>query len=559
MVKSPFSRVALTDAVWLRWALIVAGLIAWLAITQAFPLYFQRDEVQMMNWTNHHSVLDGFIPTKECGFSHDTNYRPLLYSYWWILYKTLGFNFLGFYILTGLLFIVTLAYLFKLVAKLSDNRSAYLSLLVFLSAFQFLLTVLFWVTQQGYLFMMVLTLVGLFNLVEGLGSSRLRVIYGTILMAASVLFWEPLAIISSAASAAFIAARAKSIGWTVRKAAAVSIAVAAVGPAYWLLQPYSKQRVAASGATEVTFADVASRFTYYIDYLTSGMTGLILVTPAAYLIVSRLFVRGKRESGLGIPLSLAAAVLVSAAIAKLDLSFIGLALIVAAALLLPRIAYMLLAVALIPIGGLVLFPEVSRTYLFSPAYALSGLAAIQLSGMWVDVRDWWTARITRPAVTFAVVAIAFGLALAPIAHKMKDQVGLLRLRSDVTQNVKAMTPHLKGLPKGASVVIVDYASMGVQFGRRMLTWTDREKLLYQAPVDSTKGQFWFNDIGRPDLKKVTYQEFARDSKAYLAKASVYVWLETAKDHEFFASRKLKTVQVAELKRGEATMSLLRLR
>ena len=560
-METPSSaRTALVDAAWLRWALIAAGVVAWLVITHEFPLYFQRDEVQMMNWVNNHGVLDGFIPTPECGFSHDTAYRPLIYAYWWVLYKSFGLHFEALYFLTGLLFISTMAILFKLVAKISDSRAAYLSLLIWMAGFQFLMTVLFWLTEQGYLLMMILAMGGLYAFVTGLGASRLRVTAGWASMLASFLIWEPLALVMPTTAAVFIATRAKSLGWRFAKAAWISVAVFLIGPAYWLGLPFGRQRMSGTGASLLpTASDLASRFSYYMSHVFSGTTGMVLLVRAIYCISSRALARTRLSDGVRVLVSVVAAAAVAAAVVRLHLFALALLLILAAGLLLPRITYLFLPVVFVPIAGLLAFAEPSRTYLFLPSYALAALAAIQASRLWGDLRDWWTHRVTRPAVTVAVAFVALALLAVPIGKKVRLQAELLRLRSDVTQNVKLMTPHLKRLPRGASVVVVDYASMGFRFGKAMLGWSDREKLLHQAPVDSNKAQFWFNDIGRPDLRAVTFSDYASRPIGNDGSLPVYIWLQTQADHRFFATRKLRTEPVKLVRRRESAASLLRLR
>lgn len=557
MGKPTSSRTAFTDAAWFRWLLVLTGMAVWLGITVEFPLYFQRDEVQMMNWVNSHSILDGFIPTPECGFSHDTAYRPLLYSYWWILYKLFGLNFDAFYLLTGVLFVSSMALLFKLVNRLSDSRSAHLSVLVWLGAFQFLMTVLFWVTEQGYLLMMILTLSGLLGVVTGLGTSRGRVIAGCIPMLASFLIWEPLALILPTTVAVFIATRAGSLGWGLGKTALASAAALVVGPAYWIGVPFGRQRMESSGASLIpSAADVASRFSYYMGHLFSGITGMVLLVPAVYCILSLLLVRTRLRAGVRVPVSLVAAVVVSVVVVKMHLLALGMVLALAAGLVLPRVTWMLLPMVGVPIAGLLAFAEPSRTYLFLPSYAMAALAGMQMDGLWTDACDWWTARVTRPAMTYAFILLALVLAAVPVSHKVQSQVALLRLRSNITQNVRWMTPHLKRLPRGASVVVVDYASMGFRFGQAMLRWTDREKLLYQAPVDSTKAQFWFSDIGRHDLRKVLYRDYAKTPRQYHEPGPVYIWLQTPKDHEFFAKQALASETVARVQHGDTSSTLL---
>jgi len=113
-----------------------------------------------------------------------------------------------------------------------------------------------------------------------------------------------------------------------------------------------------------------------------------------------------------------------------------------------------------------------------------------------------------------------------------------------------MTPELRRLPPDATLAVIDYRDMGIDFIADMIHWSQREKILTQSPIVPAKwAGSWLRVIGRSDVRVADWD--ARPPDAFLL-------LMTRKERAFFLEQGLPHTVVARLERGRAAAWLVRL-
>ncbi|MDO8682217.1 MAG: hypothetical protein Q7N50_01875 [Armatimonadota bacterium] len=550
---------SLLDASWLRWTTIAFFFVLWAIISYRYPVYFQRDDAGMLLWSQQHSYLDCFTPTKEAALLHDNMYRPFRELAFVVQYRLFGLNSRLYHFTLGVLFILSMAFLFKLVTAIRDRSSAYLTILVWLGAINFLLTTLFWFSDSALLIEMLLACAGLYCFVIGFRKSSIgKQILGSLLMIGAFLSHEPSVVILPPAISVFIACEAHSRAWGWKRSVVYSLLPLLAIPLYFLVFPFATQRHDAMNTPiAIIMRGAIERFTFYSKFLASGASGLILVTPTSYYLVSK-GLRAKLFPGLGFLAVFSIAVIITLAVISAHLYVLGAFIILLAGILLPGSCRLLAPWAIIPLFGLCFFEAMFRNYLFEISFALSASAAIAMSILLRDLTLWWKEHIKKPIITYAVVAFALLAVVGAGSIKAKKQAALLKLRSDVTMSLESITSHIKRLPANSALVVVDYESMGWKW-EDVSRLPDAQKIRTQgAMLPSHHAVEWTQVIGRNDIHVVALSEYRSHPIRYRSGSRVFLWLMTAKDHEYIAGLKLPSRRYASVRRGQARMDLLEL-
>jgi hypothetical protein len=557
--KAKYSQ-PLAHVVWLRWITLLAFLTIWLGTTLIYPSYFQRDDADELVWSRNHTVADCFIPTQDAALAHDGMYRPLRELPWLLMFRMFGLNSFPYHFLLGLVFIFSLFFLFKLAGNIKDDAAAYLTIFVWLGAFQFLLTTLFWFSvavNNG--FEILLATSGLYCFISGFGKSASKVAAGCVLMFASFLAKEAVILILPVTIATFIATQGRdNLKWNKPKTAMYSLLALLSGPLYLMAFPFVTQRMPTANASlGATAGKAVERIAFYGHFTTDGITGVILLTPAIYIIIRRFLTN---KSGIDKYFALALVVSVSGAVLIAGAHWYpaGIIVLLVGALAMPRRYYFLGAWIFVPFLALCFFRDQVRTYLYELSLGATLLTAIQMSMLAGDLRDWWIARVTRPVITYAVMAVVLLSVFGCGVVKAKGQLAFLRDRSDVVMSLKDLTPSLRRLPAHSTVVVVDYASEGIS-DTELRLFREARKIRTQASMlPSRHADNWTKIIGRGDLRVINFRDYIREPRRYLTDSKVFLWLMTAEDHKFAATLKLDTRDFALVRRGSGKASLLQL-
>lgn len=559
----------LQNAVWLRWLLLAFFMISWVLIVISFPVYFQRDDAKELYWSQHHSFIQAFIPTVDNALWHDGMYRPFREGGYLLLYKLFGLNSYGYHFALGLLLILTLVFLFKLAARIGNYATAYIMVFVWLGAFQFLLTNVFWFADLPHLVEIALISSGLYLFISGLGKSAIKTASGLALVLLAFLAKEPAMIIGPTAISVYLATNGVSrFLWGPRKTASLSILVLLTGPAYVAAFPYGFRRFAAGNAsTSAAIGDLLTKFHFYGGILTSGLTGLALLLPAMCYLAMRLVpAKNGKVSGM-FPYAMAASGVMVLAIMKLHWSALGIVILFAGALAIPRDRYFLLPWAFLPLAALCSVALMVRTYLYESSFALAMLAAIQAQAVASQLIGWWNDQIRIRALSYMVVALLVLCGSGLLTVKLGKQAKLLRLRSDSSMLVSKITPVLCSLPAGSILVTIDYESLGysdilghsdVLKHSEVMRLPDEQKVLLQTPMQYPHSIYWLKVIGKTDTTMVEFRNYQKNPDEYHRHSPVFLWLQTKADHDFLAKQNLITRPFGSATQGEAKSEILEL-
>lgn len=540
---------------WVRWLIVAVFVGVWVVIALSYPVYFQRDDARGLAWVQTHDFADCFSTSMNGTRSHDGRYRPLPFLAFMIMYRVFGFGSHGWHLMLGAVFILSMIFMFKLVKFLSDEPTAHLATLLWLGAFQFLLTVLFWFGDMIFVLEMLLVFSGLYFLVTGFGKSVTRLALGMLLLAASFLEKEPTLIIVPFAAATYIwTCGSERYGLTSSRRVLYAAIALLSAPVFLAIFPYALQTNAGSMHSGAA-AGIVTRLQFFSKQLASGTTGLILLIPALYYSTQAAM---GRQGARRFPVCLAIALVASLFILKAHLYPLGILALAVAALLLPRRYYIFVPWAFLPFLGLLAFPGMFRTYLYELSFALAALAALETRVLLADLKEWWNQRVKNPAITCTAVSLVAVAALSLASIKAGSQGPLLRRRSDSTMAVKEITPQLKRLPANSTLVVVDYNSLDWN-GAKAATVSEEDKLLVQGPMlPYYNAQGWMKAIGRNDVRVIQFEEFRRRPGTVLRAGETFLWLMTPTDHKLASSLGINGPAYASARRGTVQMDLIRL-
>lgn len=545
---------------WFPYVVVGLALLAWAWIVHEYPVYFQRDDIKALAWTGNHSFVDCFIPTKDAALSHDGMYRPLRELVFLAQYRLFGLNSYAWHFTLGVVFILSLVFNFKIAARICGYRTACLSIALWILPFQYLLTNLFWFQDIPHVLEMLLACAGLYFFISGFGKSGKRIVLGIVLMLLSFLSKEPAVVILPTVVSAFVLTNGKDIyRWGRGKTLIYGMLPLFAVFAYLALFPAILHRQASADSSgRWVLSAINERLFYYSGYLTSKLA-LLLVIPAIYIILKRLL---KDRGTVNVfPLMAIAAAALALGIAKLHLHPLGVIAMLVAGGLLPKRLWFLLVWIFVPFVGLCVFLDVIRSYLYEIVFGLSILSAIFANEMLHDFLGFWRARVTSRTVNYGAALLLVCAVCVVAAPQLKKQAQLMKLRSDITMNSKYIMPYVKQLPRGAVLVMIDYPSLGIDFRHDMTSWTDREKLLLQSPLNC-QGTLalgrWLKFIGRPDLTLIDYRTYSQNLGSIKSQGGIYAWTMTPLDRAFVRKVGLAGKVYAEVGQGDVKMSLLQI-
>jgi hypothetical protein len=539
---------------WLAWLVVLGFIALWALMVYRYPVYFQRDDARSLAWVQTHSFTDCFKTSSEGPRSHDGRYRPLPYLAFKVMYGVFGFGSHGWHFTLGLFYILGMVFLFKLVSCLSDRATSYIAVFLWLGAFQFLLTLLFWFSDVGFVLEMAIALPGLYLVVVGLRRSTFKLLIGAALLILSFFDKEPMLIIAPFAVATYILTQGSARLGLSRSRSILYAAIALLSsPVFLAFFPYALQTPGNTGIVQA--GSTVTRLMFYSKQLSSGVTGILLLTPAFYYILR--LAQGKRGPSR-FAITLVVSVIAALAISKGQLYPLGPLVLFGAGLLAARQHYLFLPWAFLPFLALLKFPGMFRTYLYELSFALTALAALQARVLLQDLAEWWMQRVKLPVVTYAALSLAVIAVLSGAAVKGLSQAPLLQRRSDITMAVKDVTPRLKSLPRNSTLVVMDYNSLGRSPQSAALS--EEEKLQVQGPmIPYYNARAWMRVISRSDVKVAQFREYQEDPTRLRRSSGVFLWLMTPADHEFASNMSLTAVPYASFRHGTARMDILKLR
>lgn len=385
-------------------------------------------------------------------------------------------------------------------------------------------------------------------------------------MIASCFAKEPAVLILPTAVAVYIVTNSAALkGWSRARVLAYAGASLLFVPLYFIVFPYALSRRSAPTGPEVTLLDaVMSRSAFYGMWLTSGLSGLLLLAPAIYYIVTRILSRKGRTS-YSFPVAAVLAAFISLVILKGHLipiqilTFVLAGALFVGGLLLPRRFYFLLPWVFIPFGAMLLFEQAYRFYLSEIAMGMCAMVAIMLELFFQDMAAWWSARITRPAVTYVAIALAIIVALGAGAAKAKKKVNVLKDRSRFSMSPKYLAPYIKQLPRSSLLLVLDYEDIGLSSARTLQELPDEQKVRVQKMLQVPDVISYLGCLGRDDVEIAYWRDYRTKPAKFRRHDRVFVWLMTENERRVFAGQGIPSGKVASVGRDFAKMDLLELR
>lgn len=520
-----------------------AALAGWAVVCTFFPVYFQRDDLYwILDWSMNNSWIDAFwIRDPQWDLAGRT--APVIRLLWMSQQRLFGLNAWAYHFVLGAVFLFSLYFLFRLIRRAHGLPAAVLAVAIWPMAFQNLMTTLFWFIDICHVAEMLFVCAGLYVFLRGLSPGRRGLAGGLGLMVLALYTREPSRVILPTAGALLLAFNARELrGWSRGKAlgiAAVPVILAAI---YVLgFHRYGTTAPDPAAGAEPLLTGMRTRLLFYGRLLTSGSAGAALMLPAAYVLCRKLLPRWP---------ALAAAAGLALAVAARHWTYAGLALLLAGGLCLPVRCWFFIPWTFVPLGGLLFIRDIIPTYAFELSYGAAALAGMQAAILLKDLQSGWPANRTVRTVLRTAGVLALAGALGAGGLKLRQMTRLLRLRSDMTMLLKEATPGLRRLPPDATLAVIDYRDMGIDFIADMIHWSQREKILTQSPIVPAKwAGSWLRVIGRGDVRVAGWD--ARPPDAFLL-------LMTRKERAFFLEQGLPHTVLARMERGKAAAWLVRL-
>ncbi len=497
-------RVALRVAVA---ALAALAVVVWV---HAVPLYFRADDAIFLEWASTHAnPLTAFVPAQATVVGV---FRPVQNLAWWALLRAFGLNPAPYQFVVTALFLACLALLHRIATRMASRAAGWWAVASFLAVFPYLASVMFWFSDLSFLLETTLMLAAVSLLLDAF-AGRLSFAWGIAAFVLSGLAKEPALAIVPAVVAAWLAARWRATEPTTRRRGLLAVVVLiSIGFVALVLNPslagrqggYLDNGLAAAAAA-------ARRWRFYSGCVVSG-AGVAAVGVALYSAWRVLAGRAGRAIGpylpLGLSLGIAWAVRGRASLAVgLLVASVGVHLVLRREESAAGVWFAL------PLLGLLSISFMVRTYLFEAAFGLALFVGMVLAGVANEVADRVRRfRVRQVAAAAAAIAAVLVVALALGGPRFVDMIDrradTVALVVAARQNFRTVvTPLLDRKLPGATVVVVDYPDMGLEYARDIVPLPDGEKARRQKTMAAPELASFLRVAGRPELKVIALSEF----------------------------------------------------
>ena len=485
-------------------AFAALAVVVWI---REVPLYFRADDACFLEWAaTHANPLTAFAPAQATVLGV---FRPLQNLTWWVLVRAFGLNPAPYQFVVTALFLACLALLHRIATRMSSRAAGWWAVASFLAVFPYLASVVFWFSDLSFLLETALMLLAVSLLLDAF-AGRLSFAWGGAAFVLSGLAKEPASAIVPAVAAAWLSAQWRTMEPARRRRGLLAVGVLiAIGLAALLLNPSlaSRQGGFLGEGLAAAAAAAARRWRFYSGLVVSG-AGAAAVGVAWYSAWRAL---AGRAIGPYLPLGvcLAAAWFLrgapSAAVALL------LASVAVHAVLRRRESAAGVWFAL-PLLGLTSISFVVRTYLFEAAFGLALFTGLVLADVAREVAESLPRRRVRAAAAAAAVAAGVVAALVFAGPRFLEAVDrkadTVALVVAARQNFRAVvTALLARRSPGATLVVVDYTDMGLDYARDIVPLPDGEKAHRQKTMAAAELAAFLRVAGRPDYKVITLSEF----------------------------------------------------
>ncbi len=490
-----------------RVAAVAVAALAVVVWVRAVPLYFRADDALFLAWASAHAnPLTAFVPAQATLIGV---FRPVQNLAWWALFRVFGLNPAPYQFVVTALFLGCLALLHRIAGRMASAAAGWWAVASFLVVFPYLASVMFWFSDLSFLLETTLMLVAIGLLVEAF-AGRLSFAWGTAAFVLSGLAKEPALGIVPAVAATWLAAQWRTTEPARRRRGLLAVGVlASIGLVALLVDPSLAGRQGGFLGTGLAAAaaSAAERWRFYSVWVVSG-AGVAAVGVGLFSAWRALAGRAGRASGLWLPLgiSMATAWLVR------SLPSVAVGLLVASVavhVVLRRREGAAGVWFALPLLGLLSISFTVRTYLFEAAFGLAIFVGIVLEGVAREAAE--RVRRLRPRVA-AAAAAALLVALAAAGPRLVDAVdrkaNAVALVVAARQNFRTVVTALldRKLPS-ATVVVVDYPDMGLDYTRDIVPLPDGEKAHRQKTMAAPELAAFLRVGGRPQYEVVTLSQF----------------------------------------------------
>jgi hypothetical protein len=495
-------------------------LAATIAVTVQFPVYFRADDVRYMSWSAAHpNPLSAFMLSEP---THDGMFRPLNTLVWWLCYRLFGLNPVPYQLVIGLVYGMSFVFLFKLVALVFSRRAAVFSLIAYLAVFSKLTYIIFWFSDMTFALEVLLINLSLYLLVSAAVRTTRWLPWGVLAYIGASLAKEPATLIVPIVAAVFLATR-----WATlpdqhrRKVAAVLLTIFIVGIAVTVWTPFVRDRQALtlSMGLQAAVAFVVARLRFYGAELLAG-GGILIWFASLYLM---LVSWAKRKSFTSRPLHYlflglaAAGALLATRAPGTGLVLLCLSLVL---ILTSRATASAAAVwAALPLISILTVRMMTRTYLVEASFGLAVLVGVAsaecLERLAADLRRL---RPVSVRVMWAVLLALLCVAVFAETPAFRARLHALSVVSATRQNFRDAVlftrDHLD--EEGYELIVVDYAELGINYGRDVGAAGDIDKVRRQKTMVSREVEMLLRLLGAEhvDVHKLQWFHEGGDGQVF---------------------------------------------
>ena len=524
----------------------IAVAAATAVLATAFPVYFRMDDVHYLWWAaSHPNPFAAFVPSEAALIGM---HRPVQNLAWWFLYRLFGMDPTGYQVVVTALHGATLVAFVLLARRLLSPLAGWAALAFHLLAFPSLHQVVFWFSDLTFVLEAFLIIVSLLLLTTGPPRTA-RIAAGLAFFVLAALAKEPAALIVPSVAAWRLWVAWPDLESRERRLLGATCAVLVVAAATFLLaNPHLQTRQDLAGMDPRFLAE---RWVFYSRELFRG-GGAVLAALVAALAARRLLPSGQQSgiAGRWLPPVLAALLV----LALRPFPVIDALVLVAAVLVLafardseaPAAVWFLL-----PLAGLLSIEFTTRTYLFEASFGLVLLGGAAVQQFREDMRLTRVASAARTAVALIVVVVGAAL-LAPM---LGEKLQALRLVSAARQNFRDVVGFIAShRVTDATLVVVDYADMGLDYRNDILPLPDVVKARRQKTMESPDLRVLLRLLGHGEIRVTTLEGFflMGDRK------EAFLFVMNRAEEDFLASAPLRHGAVFESRRSGELAALWRI-
>lgn len=477
---------------------ILLVILGSLMLCAALPVYFRGDDALMLDWVSSYpSVLDNFRPDRVIPDMNE--YRPFRNAAFWLLFRFFRLDPFPYQLLIVLTYGFSLFFYFKTAEVMADRRTAYLALLIYIAAFHFLGYIIFYFSDIHFVLELFFIHLSLFLLIRAITGGRI-LLPGVICFIFALLSKDPSALVVPAVIVGFVFSRRKELdppgmrkGWTA--AAAVTV----IGLAFLVFSPVSISRpgLLKAGDPGAMVRFFYLRWNYYARTLAVN-PGYVIV-PAA--VFQGLMALSRRKKSRGSVFA-CAAIAVLAAIAARTFPPAALAMMVLFALAgLLRTGTHIPATLwfLVPLAGLMVIPNMTRTYLTEASYGMALVTAMMLSGVLGFIS---IPRLKRGRIVLAASAVVVIIAAILLPVLLRKVIEPLKTVQSARQSFRSCIEYtFENLDHpGNRLVVLNAEDLGDEDFRSHKYWSNDMKASRMQTMDTVEVGKFIRLVGAEHLE-----------------------------------------------------------